>query len=331
MRDLRMRRGAWAVAFVMVAVAPGCFAPVGGGSSGEPSGCTSDADCGAATETCQVLACEDHACVSKQAPAGTACQGGACNADGVCIQCKKDSDCFSGDIDSACGSESCISGQCVLHAAAYMTACPAGICDGSGHCAECFSPSDCPSPKNACDEATCDANHCGSKQRDEGATCGFRGVCESGACVECGGQTCATMDDHEPNDTQAKAFDLGSHTDCDRYGFCAALKDGDVDWYTYHGSDTFGCDVAPFVQFDAPNLHVCQYYQCDTVPTLSTCPDGTTPDTAPNGAPGCCGTVGWEYDPCDGGLLDSEDARVWIKVERTAGSGCEPYALSVEF
>jgi len=74
------------------------------------------------------------------------------------------------------------------------------------------------------------------------------------------------------------------------------------------------------------------YFACLYTPTSSSCPSGTTPDTAPGGQPGCCSTQPWDYDPCLGNVGDDGDAQVWIKVERTGvGNTCAPYALGLEF
>ena len=212
--------------------------------------------------------------------------------------------------------------------------CSTGICLGGMCKSQCNADAQCQSAME-CNVPACTQGVCAQKPGPDGAMCNWNDLpiatCKAGDCRVCQDTACDTIDTHESNDTQATAYDLGGHTDCDHYGFCASLTDGDVDWYTYQGSDTFGCNVAPSVDFDAPNLEVCQYWSCDSVPTLSTCPDGTTPDTAPGGQPGCCSSTSFSYDPCNGGVFDSEDAHVWIKVSRSSGSGCEPYAFGIEF
>jgi hypothetical protein len=328
---------------VLIFVLAGCGVGTGGaggaGSGGQGAGaqgCTRTSDCPASNVVCFETACVGGICGETPIEAGKACSAkGTCDGSGQCLECQRDTDCADSSANEECVAVSCQNGSCYETAKATTTKCNGGLCDGSGQCqSQCSQDTDCMSAA-ACNVPVCVEGACEQKPGPDGTACNWNDLpiatCNAGDCRVCEDTACGTLDTHESNDTQATATDLGAHTDCEHYGFCASLTDGDVDWYTYQGSDTFGCNVAPSVDFDAPNLEVCQYWSCDSVPTVSTCPDGTTPDVAPGGQPGCCSKKPFSYDPCNGGIFDSEDAHVWIKVTRSQGSGCEPYALGVEF
>ncbi len=313
----------------------------GGGGAGAGAGgqsgasCRVTSDCPKTGNPCIEVACVSGFCGENDAALGTKCgPGGVCDASANCVECLTNADCPADGVDAECASVICQQGACTTVQKPEDMPCSTGICLGGMCKSQCNADAQCQSAME-CNVPACTQGVCAQKPGPDGAMCNWNDLpiatCKAGDCRVCEDTACDSIDTHEPNDTQNTAYDLGGHTDCDHYGFCAALTDGDVDWYTYQGSDTFGCNVAPTVDFDAPNLKVCQYWSCDTVPTLSTCPDGTTPDTAPGGQPGCCSTTAFNYDPCNGGPFDSEDAHIWIKVSRSSGSGCEPYAFGIEF
>lgn len=310
----------------------------GSQSNGTRSGqaCANDAQCGGPLE-CQSARCVDGQCRTTF-DIGASCLGGdgVCNAEGACQVCAADSECPS---LSECQRGACNVTACGIDVAPVGTSCDGGLgfCDASGVCARaCTSPSEC-AATSACHAPTCVGGMCGETPAPAGGACNWFGepigTCNAtGTCEACQDQACDTIDMYEPNDSQAAAYDLGNRSDCEHHALCGALATaGDVDWYTYFGEDDFGCNVNSTVEFDSPDIRVCQYWACETTPTTQSCPSGTQPDTAPGGQHGCCGNGMWDHDPCEGLAFDDENARVWIKVERLNGSGCSAYPLALEF
>lgn len=168
-----------------------------------------------------------------------------------------------------------------------------------------------------------------------------------------GGPTCAETGP-EPNNTTATASsacgaNAGSCelTDCDSdgtTGFGGSLqpiKDvidpaDPVDYFTYHGTDTFGCVVDPTATTQDSGLVLCEFVHCDQGTTnFKSCTAGTdvkstaeAPDS--NGDPGCCvtgpGTVTLDY-ACSSGLDDS--AQVYIRADQP--SICSEYSVDYHF
>lgn len=168
-----------------------------------------------------------------------------------------------------------------------------------------------------------------------------------------GGPTCAETGP-EPNNTTATAssacgVNAGSCdlTDCDSDGSTGfggsrqPIKDvidlaDRVDYFTYHGTDTFGCVVDPTATTQDSGLVLCEFVHCDQGTTnFKSCTAGTdvnstAEDPDSNGDPGCCvtgpGTVTIDY-ACSSGLDDS--AQVYIRADQP--SICSQYSIDYHF
>lgn len=108
------------------------------------------------------------------------------------------------------------------------------------------------------------------------------------------GGSCAQTDP-EPNDTEGAAHSLGNITDCDSTGGdLSGALDGkaDTDWYTFHGSDEFGCMGDPtFTLMTNETVKMCAYFLCDSGSTKVTCQGVAQPATSPLGRSGCCASA----------------------------------------
>lgn len=257
----------------------------------------------------------------------------ACNEEA--LECEGHGDCPAGE---DCEVGRCEGGTCSVEQADAGTACSFGECDEGGGCL-CRSAEDCP-PGEDCEDVVCDQGAClypllPFASDCEGGACDTDGTCVPFPCADPGECECgaglACSDAQESNHTQGDAWTQPQLSDCSRVSYCGAVADGSEDWFVYSGTDDAACNVAPTVFFTNANLEVCQYFSCSTTPTSFGCPVDTTADVSPNGEPGCCGRAPWGVDPCAGGLLDDEDATVWVRVRRLSGDPCEPYALTLEY
>ena len=140
-----------------------------------------------------------------------------------------------------------------------------------------------------------------------------------------------TNDMYEANDTQATATDLGQINDCDKNGSSVSgvLAGGDVDWFTYKGSDTFGCSVNPSRDITSDGqAKLCKYIRCPGL-KLDKCPNDSTSDTSPEGDPGCCTTTKMELGiNCNGA---SDDATIFLKVEKPPAFTCVNYTFNYHY
>ncbi|WAS98316.1 hypothetical protein [Nannocystis punicea] len=164
----------------------------------------------------------------------------------------------------------------------------------------------------------------------DGDACAEGLVCEDGLCVPalaCDG------DLGEPDDTEPNAQDLGEINDDDDNTVMAdgvLSGAGDVDWFTYHGLDTFGHVAEPTVKVtSSATVRVCQFIECDqggAVGTEITCPEGT--QTALSGAlrPGCCGGATFTVSDfnCSG---SSDDIQVYVRLDMPSQDECVEYGL----
>jgi len=144
-----------------------------------------------------------------------------------------------------------------------------------------------------------------------------------------GGNSCDQA--FEENDSEDTAFDLGDINDCDGDGgdVTASLEPGDADWYRYDGSDDFGCVATPERALtSSDNVRLCKFVECAEGDVDVTCKDGATPETSPNGRPGCCHNIGFTVDiECPG--VD-DDVATYIRLDQPA-SACVDYVLSYHF
>jgi hypothetical protein len=179
-----------------------------------------------------------------------------------------------------------------------------------------------------------------------GGTSGSAGAAgESGAGGQGGSGGACADPGPEPNDDEASASPACGAascklTDCDsdgstNYGgsFAPAtgvLSPGDTDFFTFQGSDTFGCEVDPTATTQEAGFRLCIFAQCNSsVTTFNSCTQGTSA-ASPSGLPGCCtdtaGTVDLDYH-CNSGLDDS--AKIYIRADRA--TVCTPYTIDYHF
>jgi hypothetical protein len=167
---------------------------------------------------------------------------------------------------------------------------------------------------------SCDASSC-----DDGLTC----VAE--ICQPIGG--CDEEVDDEPNDDEDSAVDLGEVA-CDVSGDAqGTIAAGDVDWFTFHGTQTETCTMSSVAIVSADvDLNVCMYFECDMGNTQVVCPANATSDTTSGGAPGCCrtGNVAFATQSCLG-ATESDSGTVWLRVDGDAQTQCVDYALAYRF
>jgi len=131
----------------------------------------------------------------------------------------------------------------------------------------------------------------------------------------------------EPNDSQSTATDLGAVSDCtDPTQVDGVLDGNDEDWFTYSGSDDALCFVAPGRQLmvEGGQARVCKFVSCDGLEL--TCPEDSSYEESPQGTPGCCSSSDVEPDINCSGL--SDDATVWIRIDKPATFACVEYSLT---
>ncbi len=152
-----------------------------------------------------------------------------------------------------------------------------------------------------------------------------------------GAPPCQDQGPGEPgNDQMATAWYLGEIGDGDGDGGTVAgnlRQEGDVDWYSYLGTDGFGSVVDPTRQLIGAGIRICKYLDCvDEAPEEFDCPSGTQPDTQ-GGHPGCCWSGGEEVAidafNCNGPI--SDDATVYIRIDHVGGPECEAYTLNYHY
>lgn len=161
---------------------------------------------------------------------------------------------------------------------------------------------------------------------------GDTGVLDTGV-GDSGMMNCvASVDD---GDTQATATPKPAVTDCDRTGYSIDADldgDSDVDWFVIPATDELTCDSAPSVTTGA-DVRVCVYARCDNMMmTTTTCRDGL-PDTSAAGDPGCCTSGGGRtfFDLDCGGILESTDAEITIRIDEGTAMACLPYTLAFNY
>jgi len=158
------------------------------------------------------------------------------------------------------------------------------------------------------------------------------GGADSGA--DGGGMTFC-MGSLDDGDTQATGTMKPTLTDCDEMGYAIDADldgDDDVDWFVIAATDEPFCDSAPSVTTGA-DVRVCMYAECDNMMAATiTCRDGL-PDTSDAGNPGCCTTGGGStlFDIDCGGILESTDAEITIRVDQGTAMICRPYTLDFNY
>jgi hypothetical protein len=144
-------------------------------------------------------------------------------------------------------------------------------------------------------------------------------------------------DPNEPNDVAAEATMLEPINDDDLQGemLSGVLENpGDIDWFTYAGSDIVGQTVDParLLVAEGGTLEMCKYLDCLEGTELITCPPGSMPAESA-GHPGCCGPGSIVFDPdgfeCKGGAFET-GADVYIRL-LNASAQCVAYEISYHY
>lgn len=291
-----------------------------GSSGGVQPECLDPSDC-PTPPTCQEPTCEAGACGAADLPEGTPvddipgdCRTTVCDGGGGTKDVPADDP--PGQVPGDCKLAACLQGQVE------------------------YSPADddLPDDTNECTVDSCDAGQPVFTARPVNSLCGPNGsqFCHGDAtCQPCKEVSDACEDfGSEPHETQAAAFTLGQITDADADGSfaCGTLKGpADVDWFTFSGVDALLNVVDPSRSLIAQNDagRVCVYLQCGKGTTTVNCAAPDTPDTAPMGQKGCCGTGTVAPALNCGGLDDS--AKVWIKLDNPDAIACIPYQLDYHF
>lgn len=136
----------------------------------------------------------------------------------------------------------------------------------------------------------------------------------------------------EPNDGLAQATYLGTIDDCDSsvMSFSGVLGDNDVDWFEYDGTDVSFCSVNPSRTITADaQVRLCKYPTCVQGTPEFTCPAGTSQDST-GGLLGCCSTgeVSFGFG-CSGTI--SDDATVYLRIDKPSGFSCVSYSVSFHY
>lgn len=168
-------------------------------------------------------------------------------------------------------------------------------------------------------------------------------ACDNGTCQDglvCDNDVCVTAlvcdnDMTEPDDDEPSAHMMGQVTDDDAM---VLMADGvitglsDVDWYSYHATDTAFHVAEPTVKVTSSGtLRVCQFLECEeggAVMTEITCPMGT--QSALSGAlrPGCCGGATFSVSDfnCPG---STDNLFVYVRLDKALSDECIEYSLTV--
>jgi hypothetical protein len=139
----------------------------------------------------------------------------------------------------------------------------------------------------------------------------------------------------EPNDSEEEAQSLGQFNDCDGNGgsISGVLSLGDEDWFTYTGTDAFGCIVDPEREIVTEgSLRICKFAEClnGLENTELTCPPGTQSATSPAGRPGCCGSSGFKMGVFDCAGTINDSANVYIRIDQGVPQ-CTQYTLNYHY
>lgn len=138
----------------------------------------------------------------------------------------------------------------------------------------------------------------------------------------------------EPNEAEDADIDLGNQN-------CGAQPqtlegvldgDGDVDWFSYHGSWQQICVFGPNTRHAltaSDDVRLCVFADCDMGDPNFDCKDGATMAQSPNGLPGCCNGGDVNYDLDCGFLGDS--ARLYIRVDQAPPDACVDYSVEYDF
>jgi hypothetical protein len=166
------------------------------------------------------------------------------------------------------------------------------------------------------------------------ATSDDTGLADTGVKPDSGKLTC-TGSQIEPNDSLPSARPLKAIDDCDGSGdkFSGTVGGADVDYWTYKGSDKFGCTVDPSITNHSGSVRVCVFAQCAAGTTeFKSCKAGSA-FKLPSGIDGCCtdgpGDAAVDYKCTLVGTDDSAD--VFMRVDSPGATTCLPYDVDYHF
>lgn len=171
-------------------------------------------------------------------------------------------------------------------------------------------------------------------------------VCDNGLCIDgyvCTGGTCMAStacdgDVEVPGEGEDQPTPLDDISDDDdEFHQVPGILSGamDIDWYRYHGADTFGHTAEPTIELltMSAGMRVCQFIECDAggvALTKLTCPDGTKFAISGDLRPGCCHSAGFtisDFD-CDG---QDESVQVFLRLDKPAEDTCVDYEFKTHF
>jgi hypothetical protein len=170
-------------------------------------------------------------------------------------------------------------------------------------------------------------------------------VCDNGLCVEgyvCAGGACMPAltcegDVEAPDESEVSPTPLADISDDDdEFHQVTGVLGGalDVDWYGYHGADTFGHTAEPTVELVAgTGLRLCQFLECDVggaVQTSVSCPAEAKFAISPQLRPGCCASTSFTISDfnCEG---QDESMKVFIRLDQAPDATCVDYEFKVHF
>lgn len=139
--------------------------------------CEIDTDCPGPVTECAAPLCDNGACTTSFAPAGTPsamqvsgdCTQLECDGAGNLVDAVDDLD-LPADDGNECTQGVCVMGLPQHQPAAEGTSCTGGQCDDTGTCTGCASAAECPASMDACLLTTCVSGICGFGYVPQGAS-----------------------------------------------------------------------------------------------------------------------------------------------------------------
>jgi hypothetical protein len=238
------------------------------------------------------------------------------------------------------GDQACLPGK--------VEACP---CVGGGQGVQTCNPDgnsygacDCPDPTAG--SASGDASTTGEPPDETTAVSTITTSDETTTDVSASEATTTTGDDtttdgppgcEDPDDAPADEEDAVEQAEqgCNDEPtvFSGVLAgDGDVDWFTYHGSFGNGCFGQPDVLHNlnaSDNMRLCAFVDCDVGEPAFQCEGGSQMNMSPDGLPGCCDDTGVTFTlNCMGG---PESSQVFVRLDMAEADACVEYSVEYSY